>query len=1455
MSAWGRLSSAVRRRPFLAAGFGLAALVVLSLLAAYGALQTQAGRNALARYIERTASIPGVRTIEIGRIDGVLPQRIRIDRVAVADRDGVWLSIEEISLDWHPLMLLRGTLSVEELTAERTVLSRLPAAAGSGAEGGGPLVPPVDVSVNLVAFRSLTLERPVLGEAATMSIEANGAFADGVVEAALSAQRTDGTPGSADLWLSYDAASRVLDLETTVAEPQGGLIARLAGLPGAPALDLTVKGEGPPGAWEGTLEAGAESLLTVESRISVALGDEVKVGLEGFATPGPALPDAARTALQPSTSFAMDIVKPSDVDRLDVSVRRFESGLFRASGSAGFVLEDATVSGSATLDVADAAPLSPFLAPVAFSGGRVEISFSGAITGPAMEVRGQLSDFAIDPVRAKDATFDLRLEPDRPFGDPSQSLSVSGRIDTAGFASGVESLDPLLGSSPAAELDLRIRPTIERIEVASLQIRGEGGSATAKGTVDLATWRIDAEGDLDLPDMAVASSLAGLPLGGRGHTGYTVSWAEGAELDLRFSGAVAEPRVGNATAEALLGPNATLAGRLNLKPDGALSMSDLSVSGRAIEASGGFSMPPEGDTLTADYAARITDLAPLGLADAAGRAGLLETSGKAEGKPGDPAVRGTASIQSTALGGIAFDRLSLTYSVRSVVIRPNGDVKVQGAGPLLPDLSGSFGFAWEGDLIHVDNIAAKARETGVTGNVVLSLSGAPATGRLHLSSSDLGHWSDLAGLDLSGGAEAGIILADERGRQAIHADGTGRGAGFGPSVVARSVEFHAELHDPVNGGTVKASATMREASLPGATLSSATLTFDGTLRDAALSLKAEGELRGKLTVDAEARMVRDQERIRITLSRLEGEAGGAPLKLRQPATLTLGPETELKDLALDIGGGQLAADFRLTADRVVLNAHATAMPLGVVAPALPPRFAAAKADGDVALEGPPSRPDGSISLSVSGLAPGEIHIAPEGLTLQLDGTFRNGVLAATGRAVGLESVATDLDISVPLKISLSPVEIGLAYDRPAKGVFSYAGPVEPAWALTGLDRHRLSGEADISLRFSGTLEDPLINGKVALAKGRYENLDTGTILTDLEFLARPSASAIVIEQATAHDGAEGQLSASGRLDFGAADHMAIDLAAHFTEARLVRRDELVASVSGDLTLTGSTVDRLLSGRLEVNEAEIRLVGGLPPNVVDLDVVEKGATADAEKPRPAPTPSHTRLDLQIDMPKRVFVRGRGLDSEWGGRLLISGTTDTVRVEGELRPLRGRYDFAGKTFTLQQGSIGFTGAREINPLLDLSAARKAGDLTAIIRVTGTARRPQIRMESIPALPQDEILSRILFNKSTGRLTATEALRLSQAVATLSGTGGGGGFMDFARGLLNLDVLRFGGDGGGDDTAQAGKYLTDKVFVGVEAGGSAGSSGATVEVEVTPNLKLEGDVSGGEKSEIGIKWKRDY
>ena len=171
------------------------------------------------------------------------------------------------------------------------------------------------------------------------------------------------------------------------------------------------------------------------------------------------------------------------------------------------------------------------------------------------------------------------------------------------------------------------------------------------------------------------------------------------------------------------------------------------------------------------------------------------------------------------------------------------------------------------------------------------------------------------------------------------------------------------------------------------------------------------------------------------------------------------------------------------------------------------------------------------------------------------------------------------------------------------------------------------------------------------------------------------------------------------------------------------------------------------------------------------------------------------------------RGRGLETEWKGWLNITGTAAAPVIEGELENLRGRLRVVGKDFSLEQSKISFAGTSDIAPLLDIRAVNQSDDLEVTVTVTGTPDQPTITLSSVPFLPQEEILARILFGKSTAQLSAIEAVQLASSLAELSGSGlGGAGVLDFTRDLIGVDVLDVGTSDGaaGGAEVSAGKYI---------------------------------------------------
>ena len=142
------------------------------------------------------------------------------------------------------------------------------------------------------------------------------------------------------------------------------------------------------------------------------------------------------------------------------------------------------------------------------------------------------------------------------------------------------------------------------------------------------------------------------------------------------------------------------------------------------------------------------------------------------------------------------------------------------------------------------------------------------------------------------------------------------------------------------------------------------------------------------------------------------------------------------------------------------------------------------------------------------------------------------------------------------------------------------------------------------------------------------------------------------------------------------------------------------------------------------------------------------------------------------------------------------------------VRGDYDFAGKRFAFdERGTVRLaTDPKDIR--LDLTASRDDTTLTAAVQIKGTAARPEITLTSTPTLPNDEVLSQVLFGRSASQLTPVEAAQLASALSSLAG-GGGFDVIGNLKTFAGLDRLALGGGGStGGVTVSGGKYLTDDV-----------------------------------------------
>jgi translocation and assembly module TamB len=405
------------------------------------------------------------------------------------------------------------------------------------------------------------------------------------------------------------------------------------------------------------------------------------------------------------------------------------------------------------------------------------------------------------------------------------------------------------------------------------------------------------------------------------------------------------------------------------------------------------------------------------------------------------------------------------------------------------------------------------------------------------------------------------------------------------------------------------------------------------------------------------------------------------------------------------------------------------------------------------------------------------------------------------------------------------------------------------------------GQVTLDVGVAGTVASPRLTGTAQLARGEVQDYAEGLRINDISALVQLEGDSVRIARFTGRAG-PGSISVSGTVG-ALAPGVPIDLRLQATDARPLSSDRLTVSLNADLTLTGPlTGQPLLAGRIDIPRAEIRIPEHLPTGVATLKVRRPG-----QKPPPPPSPGpDIALNLAIEAPRAVFVRGRGLDAELGGTVQLEGTVAALQPTGKLEMRRGQLSFGGGTLTFTRGEIGFDGGSLTDPSLDFLASTTNGSVTANLNVGGTASNPKFTFSSTPELPQDEVLAELLFGRSASSLSPFELAQMAAALAKLTGAvSSGGDPLNSIRQGLGLDRLSVGSGPGGNATLEAGRYVAPGVYVGARQGVATSDTQATVQIDLTKGLKLEGTVgtssssatgsSGAGGSSIGVLYQFEY
>lgn len=770
-------------------------------------------------------------------------------------------------------------------------------------------------------------------------------------------------------------------------------------------------------------------------------------------------------------------------------------------------------------------------------------------------------------------------------------------------------------------------------------------------------------------------------------------------------------------------------------------------------------------------------------------------------------LRGALSARLGGTWGPARDQFDLTARVTGQDIgldQPQADALLSGASTITLDMGGTDG--------RITLRALRAQAQNLT---------AEASGQVLQGDLDLSGRLDFADLSVLGAQYGGRVTAD------------------------------LAVAGPVEGASVTLTATARDLALGQPDL-------DRALRgESRLTLSGQRDGRAfdlaDFRVENRALTAGLQGRVAPGASVLDGRFALPDLGLVRPGfaggvsgTLGLREDGDTRNLTLaaetrGLAFGSQAAD-RVLAGRHVVQARAKATPdavllerLTIDGPALFARVAGQLRDG---------RPDLTLQARLADLD----YVVP-GITgaLSLDGTARD-----TGSAYALDISATG-----PAGLSM---RVNGSLTKALQANLAISGSTDIALVNPRIEPRSAQGPARFDLAVRGPLALSSASGTATMQGASVVDPRNGVRLSDVQARADLSGGVAQIDL-SGQSAQGGSLAMEGRIDL--APPLISDLRARLDGLRIIDPQLFETAVSGDLQISGPLARGPdLAGRLRLDSMELRIprVGLTGPSFIPPGIRHVGESGGAQTTRARAgifqgethgrQRNPSRLDLSIDAPNRIFIRGRGLDAELGGSLRLTGTTADVIPIGQFNLIRGRLDLLGNRFALNEGFASLQG--DFMPFVRLIASTEREGVSARVVLQGRANEPELIFESSPELPQEEIVSLLLFGRGFETLSLFQAAQLASSLATLSGQSEG--ILEKLRRNIGLDDLDVRTDAEGETSVRMGRYLTENVYTDLEVN-PQGDSEVSINIDLSPSLTARGQVNNDGQSSVGLFFERDY
>jgi translocation and assembly module TamB len=275
---------------------------------------------------------------------------------------------------------------------------------------------------------------------------------------------------------------------------------------------------------------------------------------------------------------------------------------------------------------------------------------------------------------------------------------------------------------------------------------------------------------------------------------------------------------------------------------------------------------------------------------------------------------------------------------------------------------------------------------------------------------------------------------------------------------------------------------------------------------------------------------------------------------------------------------------------------------------------------------------------------------------------------------------------------------------------------------------------------TGTLDAPLIKGKLQIENGAIADINLPSALSDINGTLLFSQNQVTIDNLNAHVGG-GNVGFSGRAEL-VGRQLNFDLKATADAVRLRYPPGVSSTANAQLTWTGSSAASSLAG--EITVTKLAFTPGF-----DFGAYLERTAQVSSLPQTDPVLNKIRLDLHVVTTPELQMQTSVIRLQGSADLRVRGSAAKPILLGRADVFEGQAYFNGTKYRLERGGVTFSNPAVTTPFLDMEAVTRVRDYDVTLSLTGDVSKPnglKVNYRSDPPLPTADIIALLAFGQTT-------------------------------------------------------------------------------------------------------------